>query len=329
MNGILCVYKEAGYTSHDVINRLRRISNQRKIGHTGTLDPNAEGVLPVCFGNATKVCGLLTDTDKVYCAELILGKVTDTYDITGEVISETEAHVTGEQLQEAIKTFIGTQMQTPPMFSARKVNGQKLYDLARQGIVVEREQKEITVFDISLDSFFSRNENGDTELEIKKDKYDKALLRKEVIRAYITVHCSKGTYIRSICHDIGEKLGCGACMGSLLRTKVGRFTVEDSRKIKELAELSEEGKFEELLISADSMFPDYPKIQQLPEEADVLLRNGNQIDLKQIPKYEWMEQDKVQLRMYDGSGRFCAIYEYRKDKRYLQPVTMFPEYNGK
>lgn len=327
MNGILCVYKEAGYTSHDVINRLRRISNQRKIGHTGTLDPNAEGVLPVCFGNATKVCGLLTDTDKCYRAELILGKVTDSYDITGEVVSEADVHVTVAQLQEVIKTFIGTQMQTPPMFSARKVNGQKLYDLARQGIVVEREQKEITVYNICLESVVCCNEE---QVETVFDtEYLDDILSVNVCRAYITVHCSKGTYIRSICHDIGEKLGCGACMGSLLRTRVGRFSVEDSKRIKELAQLSEDGKFEELLISADSMFPDYPKLAELPEEADVLLRNGNQIYLKQIPKYEWMEQEQVQLRMYDGTGRFCAIYEYRKDKRYLQPVTMFPEYNGK
>jgi len=328
MNGILCVYKEAGYTSHDVINRLRRISNQRKIGHTGTLDPNAEGVLPVCFGNATKVCGLLTDTDKCYRAELILGKVTDSYDITGEVVSETEVQVTVGQLSEVIKSFIGTQMQTPPMFSARKVNGQKLYDLARQGIVVEREQKEITVYDISLDAVFIKDEN-DIEYEIQNDKFDHSLFHKKVSRAYITVHCSKGTYIRSICHDIGEKLGCGACMGSLLRTKVGRFTLDDSKRIKELAQLSEEGKFEELLISADSMFPGYPQLSGLPEDADILLRNGNQIYLKQLPQYEWMKRERVQLRMYDGTGRFCAIYEYRKDKRYLQPVTMFPEYNGK
>lgn len=327
MNGILCVYKEAGYTSHDVINRLRRISNQKKIGHTGTLDPNAEGVLPVCFGNATKVCGLLTDTDKCYRAELILGKVTDSYDITGEVLSEQEAHVTVGQLQEVIKRFIGTQMQTPPMFSARKVNGQKLYDLARQGIVVEREQKEITVYDIRLESVICC-EDEDTAFAFSPDCFEE-IRSAEVIRAYITVHCSKGTYIRSICHDIGEKLGCGACMGSLLRTKVGQFTIEDSRKIIELAQLSEEGKFEELLIPADSMFPEYPQLSGLPEEADLLLRNGNQIYLKQIAEYDWMEQEKVLLRMYDGNGRFCAIYEYRKDKRYLQPVTMFPEYNGK
>ena len=328
MNGILCVYKEAGYTSHDVINRLRRISNQKKIGHTGTLDPNAEGVLPVCFGNATKVCGILTDTDKCYRAELILGKVTDSYDITGEVLSEQEVHVTVRQLQEVMREFVGTQLQTPPMFSARKVNGQKLYDLARQGIVVEREQKEITVYDIILESIVCCDETG-REIEKNAISFDANMLSTEVMRAYITVHCSKGTYIRSICHDIGEKLGCGACMGSLLRTKVGRFTLEDSRTIKELSQLAEVGKFEELLISADSMFPEYPKLSQLPEDADLLLKNGNQIYLKQIPKYEWMEQEQVKIRMYDGSGRFCAIYEYRKDKRYLQPVTMFPEYNGK
>ena len=328
MNGILCVYKEAGYTSHDVINRLRRISNQKKIGHTGTLDPNAEGVLPVCFGNATKVCGILTDTDKCYRAELILGKVTDSYDITGEVLAEQEVRVTVRQLQEVIQEFVGTQLQTPPMFSARKVNGQKLYDLARQGIVVEREQKEITVYDITLESIVCCDETG-REIEKNAISFDANMLSTEVIRAYITVHCSKGTYIRSICHDIGEKLGCGACMGSLLRTKVGRFTLENSRKIKELSQLAEEGKLEELLISADSMFPEYPKLSQLSEEADLLLRNGNQIYLKQIPMYDWMEQEQVKIRMYDGSGRFCAIYEYRKDKRYLQPVTMFPEYNGK
>ena len=328
MNGILCVYKEAGYTSHDVINRLRRISNQKKIGHTGTLDPNAEGVLPVCFGNATKVCGILTDTDKCYRAELILGKVTDSYDITGEVLAEQEVRVTVKQLQEVIQEFVGTQLQTPPMFSARKVNGQKLYDLARQGIVVEREQKEITVYDITLESIVCCDETG-REIEKNSMDFDVNMLSTEVMRAYITVHCSKGTYIRSICHDIGEKLGCGACMGSLLRTKVGRFTLEDSRTIKELSQIAEEGKLEELLISADSMFPEYPKLSQLPEDADLLLRNGNQIYLKQIPMYDWMEQEQVKIRMYDGSGRFCAIYEYRKDKRYLQPVTMFPEYNGK
>ena len=328
MNGILCVYKEAGYTSHDVINRLRRISNQRKIGHTGTLDPNAEGVLPVCFGNATKVCGLLTDTDKCYRAELILGKITDSYDITGEVIKEQDVNVTLGELQETIKSFIGTQMQTPPMFSARKVNGQKLYDLARQGIVVEREQKEITVYDICLESVICCNDKG-TEFEINACDIDESVLSTCVARAYITVHCSKGTYIRSICHDIGEKLGCGACMGSLLRTKVGCFTIKDSKKIKELAQIAEEGKFEELLVSADSMFPEYPKLSGLPEDADLLLRNGNRVYLRQIPKFDWMEQDHVLLRMYDGTGRFCAIYEYRKNKRYLQPVTMFPEYIGK
>ena len=312
MNGILCVYKERGYTSHDVINRLRRISNQKKIGHTGTLDPNAEGVLPVCFGNATKVCGLLTDTDKCYRAELILGKVTDSYDITGNVISEQEVTVTESQLREVAQSFIGTQLQTPPMFSARKVNGQKLYDLARQGIVVEREQREITVHDISVDSLVYREGSED-----------------EVIAAEITVLCTKGTYIRSICHDIGEKLGCGACMGSLLRTKVGRFSIEDCKTIKELASLAENGMFEAMLIPADSMFPDYPKLSGLPKEADDLLMNGNRIYLKLLQKFDWMEQDNVLLRMYDHTGRFCAIYEYRKDKSYLQPVTMFPEYQGK
>ena len=328
MNGILCVYKEVGYTSHDVINRLRRISNQKKIGHTGTLDPNAEGVLPVCFGNATKVCGLLTDTDKCYRAELILGKVTDSYDITGDVISEQEVHVTEDQLLEVIKGFIGTQMQTPPMFSARKVNGQKLYDLARQGIVIEREQKEITVYDIKVDSLVFSDGTILPKNEIRMPE-PVPERNKELVGAYITVHCSKGTYIRSICHDIGEKLGCGACMGSLLRTKVGKFTVDDSKKIKELAQLAEEERFEELLIPADSMFPEYPRLEQLPDDADILLMNGNQIYLKQIPKYDWMEQEKVLLRMYDHTGRFCAIYEYRKDKRYLQPVTMFPDYIGK
>ena len=192
INGILNIYKEKGYTSHDVVARLRGIVKQKKIGHTGTLDPDAEGVLPVCLGRATKVCGLLTDKDKIYEAVLLLGTTTDTQDISGTVLEERAADgLAEEQILDCIQTYIGEYEQLPPMYSALKVNGKKLYELARAGIEVERERRKVTIHDIQI-------------VEIK------------LPRVRMRVHCSKGTYIRTLCHDIGADLNVGGCMESLL-----------------------------------------------------------------------------------------------------------------
>lgn len=236
IHGIINVYKEKGFTSHDVVAKLRGIVGQKKIGHTGTLDPDATGVLPVCLGKATKLCDLLTDKNKTYEAVLLLGKTTDTQDITGEVLEEksTEA-LTEEKVREAIEGFIGDYEQIPPMYSALKVNGKKLYELAREGKVIERKARLVKILDIQI-----------LEIDLPKVRME--------------VSCSKGTYIRTLCHDIGEKLGCGGCMESLIRTRVSTFRIEDAKTLDEIETLKQEGKLAELLVPIDAMFPSYPKI---------------------------------------------------------------------
>ena len=216
INGILNIYKEKGYTSHDVVARLRGIFGQKKIGHTGTLDPDAEGVLPVCLGRATKVCDLLTDKDKTYEAVLLLGKETDTQDITGTVLKECDpSEITEETAKKCIESFIGEYDQIPPMYSALKVNGKKLYELAREGKVVERKSRKVQIYDIRI-----------KEMKLPRIRME--------------VSCSKGTYIRTLCNDVGEVLGVGGCMESLLRTKVSRFELNDSMKLADIEKAKNE-----------------------------------------------------------------------------------------
>ena len=188
-NGIINIYKEAGYTSHDVVAKLRGILGQKKIGHTGTLDPEAVGVLPVCLGKGTKVCDLLTDKDKVYETVMRLGVVTDTQDMTGNILRESPVCVNRNEIEEVIQSFKGDYAQIPPMYSALKINGKKLYELAREGKTVERQPRMVHIFELDI-------------LDIDPDG----------VHVHMRVHCSKGTYIRTLCHDIGEKLGCGAAV---------------------------------------------------------------------------------------------------------------------
>lgn len=222
VNGILNVYKEKGYTSHDVVAKLRGIVGQKKIGHTGTLDPDAEGVLPVCLGRATKVCDMLTEKDKTYEAVLLLGKETDTQDISGTVlrVGETEG-LTQEQVKDCVMSFVGEYDQIPPMYSALKVNGKKLYELAREGKTIERKSRKVEIKEIRI-------------------------LEMALPRVRMEVSCSKGTYIRTLCHDIGEKLGCFGCMESLLRTKVSRFELESSLKLSEIQKKERKESFQRL-----------------------------------------------------------------------------------
>ena len=203
IDGIINIYKEKGYTSHDVVAKLRGILKQKKIGHTGTLDPDAEGVLPVCLGKATRLCEFLTDKVKTYETVMRLGLSTDTQDISGTVLKERDVTVSEQQLREIVSSMLGDSMQIPPMFSAIKVNGKKLYELAREGVEIERKPRPITVY----------------ELEILSIEFPYVSMR---------ITCSKGTYIRTICHDIGEKASCGACMAKLTRTKVSCFDIKDS-----------------------------------------------------------------------------------------------------
>ena len=220
-NGILNIYKEAGFTSHDVVAKLRGILGQKKIGHTGTLDPEAVGVLPVCLGKGTKVCELLTDKDKVYETVMCLGVTTDTQDMTGKVLKQSEVHVSREELEAVLETFRGNYDQIPPMYSALKVQGKKLYELAREGKTVERKARQVQILELEL-------------LEMEPDG----------IHVHMRVHCSKGTYIRTLCHDIGEKLGCGAAMEKLTRTQVGVFEIQDAMTLSQIEELVREGQID-------------------------------------------------------------------------------------
>jgi len=210
-NGFLIINKEKGMTSHDVVNKIRKVFQTKQVGHTGTLDPNATGVLIVAVGKATKAISYLENDDKIYKAELTLGIITDTEDIWGNVIEEKNVKVSEDEIKQVLKSFIGDIKQVPPMYSALKINGKKLYELAREGVTVEREARNITIFDIY-------------NIEIKERKVK------------FVVHCSKGTYIRTLCKDIGEKLGCGACMSELNRIQVGTFDIQNSKMIDNITE---------------------------------------------------------------------------------------------
>lgn len=294
-DGIINVYKEKGYTSFDVVAKMRGILGQKKVGHTGTLDPEAEGVLPVCAGKGTKLCDMLTDHDKTYRATLLLGTDTDTQDTTGTVLAKKSTEgLSEEAVREAILSFIGNYDQIPPMYSALKVNGRKLCDLAREGIVVERKARPVTIYDIRIEE----------------------ICLPEVV---MTVSCSKGTYIRTLCHDIGEKLSVGGCMKTLLRTKVDRFLIEDSLTLAELQKRKDEGCLSEAVLPIETVFASYGEIRAAEEGLDKLVRNGNPF------RYTEKEDvaDKAAFRVYGREGQFIGVYEYSEEKRMFYPRKIF------
>ena len=293
MDGVLNICKERGFTSHDVVAKLRGILHQKKIGHTGTLDPEATGVLPVCLGKGTRLCDMLADRDKTYETVLRLGIVTDTQDMTGKILRESPVLVTEEAVREIIHSFLGEQQQIPPMYSALKVGGRKLYELAREGIEVERKARTVVFYRLDI-------------LAV-----DLPLVR-------IRVECSKGTYIRTLCHDIGEKLGTGGCMESLVRTRVGRFRLEDSLTLAQAEELYRQGQLASRVYSVEEMFMNLEAVSG-KTEGDRLLWNGNPLDL---PLAEGAPAEG-EVRMYDSKGTFIGIYRYQKEKERYFPVKMF------
>ena len=316
MNGIINVYKEKGFTSFDVVAKLRGILKQKKIGHTGTLDPDAVGVLPVCLGNATKLCDMLTDKRKEYIAEFVLGKTTDTQDISGEVLSETEVKCMEKEVRDAIASFVGTYDQLPPMYSAIKVDGKRLYELARQGKEVERKTRPVTMYEIEV-------------------------LEMNLPYVSIRVLCSKGTYIRTLCHDIGQKLGCGAVMTSLERTMSGQFSKDTAYTLDEIAAIRDRDELDSILISVDSVFSELPAMIMTGELEKKIL-NGNFILWKQckgslekqdatIPCIEEEMSvtsycDGQLFRIYrenDNTCDFMAVYRYDKARKGIVPEKMF------
>lgn len=309
VNGIINVYKEKGYTSFDVVAKLRGILKQKKIGHTGTLDPDAQGVLPVCLGKATKVCDLLTDKNKEYKAVMLLGKVTDTQDMSGTVLQEQEVCVSEQEVRDAVLSFVGDYEQVPPMYSALKVNGKKLCDLAREGKTVERKARLVQILSIEIEKI-------------------------ELPRVTMKVECSKGTYIRTLCQDIGEKLGCGACMERLLRTKVSKFFVEDALTLGQIEELvAKEGagmepaewsaKTFSFIQPVDSVFLQYPKAVVL-QNYDKVLYNGNRLEKNFFQNYQ-SEWEETPIRIYDEKDCFVGLYEYKPVQKNYKPAKMFIE----
>ena len=246
MNGIVIIDKPAGWTSQDVVSKLRGVLHTKRIGHGGTLDPMATGVLPVFVGRATRGVEFFEHAEKTYEAVLQLGITTDTEDITGTVLSQQDAFVTGEALEQVLQQFRGEIQQIPPMYSAIKINGQKLYDLARKGKEVERKPRTVTIHELTL-------------------------LSMEADGIHLRVRCSKGTYIRTLCKDIGQALGCGGCMASLRRVAAGAYTIDQAVKLSQLVESDAPEAF---LRPVDTMFAQYPAVT-LTEKQVLRCRNGN------------------------------------------------------
>lgn len=284
MTGIIIVNKPEGWTSHDIVAKLRRILGERRIGHGGTLDPMATGVLPVFVGRATRAVEFMENADKEYVAALRLGICTDTQDTTGNVISEKPASVSREELEAVLDKFRGEIEQLPPMYSAIKVEGKKLYEYARKGTEIERKTRKITIHELEV---VGQREDGDY------------LLR---------VVCSKGTYIRALCSDIGDALGCGGAMSALVRTRAGAYRIETAHAMEDIIAAGPE-KAPEMLVSLDSMFAMYPDAA-VNEAGEKRCRNGLAPKLKNAPKGKF--------RLYSESGEFLALCENNGEVRVIK-----------
>ena len=272
MNGVILIDKEQDWTSNDVVSKLKGILHERRIGHSGTLDPMATGLLVVFVGRATRAVEFAEGHDKSYRAGLRLGTVTDTQDISGTVLETKPVSASAEELQKALESFKGEQLQLPPMYSAIKVKGKRLYDIARAGGEVERKKRPITIHDIKL----AGREGEDYVIDVS---------------------CSKGTYVRTICHDIGQMLGCGACMSSLRRVRAGGFSVEQAHKLSEVQLYADEGRAEELLIPVDRLFADYEKCSACAKD-EKRIRCGNEYKT---------ELADGEYRVYSETGEFLML----------------------
>jgi len=289
VTGILNVYKEKDYTSHDVVAKLRKIIGQKKIGHTGTLDPDATGVLPVCLGRATKVCDLLTNKRKTYEATMILGVSTDTQDMSGTILEKKDtSFLTNETLRNTLLSFVGEYQQLPPMYSALKVKGKKLYELAREGKSINRTSRQVMIYELNI-----------TDISLPEVTF--------------TVTCSKGTYIRTLCHDVGRQLLCGGALKELRRTKVSDFTLEDSHTLDEISDYVQEERLLDILYPVDYVFLQYKK-GILKAVAEPIAYNGGKINACDVLLEETPIADEM-IRIYNENQIFVGVYRY-EDKEY-------------
>ncbi|MFI3173858.1 MAG: tRNA pseudouridine(55) synthase TruB [Bacillota bacterium] len=283
MHGILNIHKEKGYTSHDVVAVVRRILHTKKVGHTGTLDPDATGVLPICVGKATKLSDLIMDGKKTYVTTVFLGKTTTTEDASGEVLEEKIVDFDEEKIREVVQTFIGEIEQIPPMYSAIKVNGKKLYELAREGVEIERKKRKITIHGIEILEFLPPNQ------------------------FVMKVDCSKGTYIRTLCADIGKALGFGAYMATLERTATGTFSIDHAVTLGELENLVEGDKLDEVLLSMETMFSHLSKVVIL-EKFHKLLCNGAKLYSDFFSEVVGELSQGEMVTVFDYEGNFIGLY---------------------
>lgn len=299
MDGIFNIYKEKGFTSHDVVAIVRRTIHMKKVGHTGTLDPDAEGVLPVCVGKATKLSDVIMDGRKSYRAMLRLGMTTTTEDASGEVLETKEVDFNEDKIREVVASFIGRLEQVPPMYSAVKVNGKKLYELAREGKEIERKSRTIEVYDIRIRQFLPPD------------------------RVEIDVDCSKGTYIRTLCSDIGKALGCGGHMAELLRTRTGAFSLENAIKLDELKALAEQEKAEEVLLTMEEALEDFPMVK-VSEKSQKFLYNGGKIQERFLTEKPAVLTEGEIVATYDHENNLVGLYEIKKEENnyFIKPFKM-------
>ncbi|MDI7741707.1 tRNA pseudouridine(55) synthase TruB [Lysinibacillus fusiformis] len=300
MNGILPLWKERGMTSHDCVFKLRKILKTKKVGHTGTLDPAVEGVLPICIGQATRIAEYLTDAGKTYEAVVSIGRATTTEDAEGETVEENLLHksITRSQLLEALSQLTGEIEQTPPMFSAVKVNGKRLYEYARKGEVVERPTRKVTIYSLELLDDAQNFEGEEATFRIR-------------------IACSKGTYIRTLAVQIGEKLGYPAHMASLVRTASGTFTEKECVTLKQVEEIMNEGKIDEVILPVEYALTSYPFIE-IDETNEKQILNGQVLPIHALLK----ENDKI---VYSIQGKAFAVYIPHPTKEgFMKPEKMFP-----
>lgn len=295
MNGILCVNKPSGWTSFDVVAKVRGMARTKKVGHAGTLDPMATGILPLFFGTATKACDVMPNDNKGYIATFRFGMTTDTLDITGNVQSQTESHITEAELRALLPSFLGEIDQIPPMFSAVQVNGRRLYDIARSGAEVERKARRVNILKLKL-------------LEFSEEEQTAA----------VEVLCSKGTYIRTLCSDIGEKLGVGATLTALNRHIVGNFTLDDCYTMEQLQAFTDAGVLDEKALPVEKVFEQLPKIK-LNEVQSIKFRNGVKLDLNRV---RYKNVDGLH-KVFDQKNQFMGLARLNLETMELIVEKMF------
>lgn len=301
MNGVIVIDKPQDFTSFDVVAVMRRLCGQKKIGHTGTLDPMATGVLPLLLGKATRAAALLDDTDKEYRAGFQLGYCTDTQDTTGRKLQECGIKTQKAQIEAVLPYFRGNIWQIPPMYSAVQKNGQRLYTLARQGIEVERDKRPITVYELILNEFDENTRSG-----------------------VLTVRCSAGTYIRTLCADIGEKLGTFGVMSSLRRTRAAGFSLQDAVSLEEAKRLSEQGTLEERVRPTESLFLSRPVLRVTGAQAQRFL-NGGGLSLERTSILPQDQKDGAVLRVLSPDGDFLGLGAVDTGKAELSVLRLFCE----